>query len=344
MDKNLKKFISIQCGLKDNDLFKNNRKWIANFTKDDQNEGFVQLRNELKKINILINTDDFYNHQQEPDLEIHFVKTYKKKYNCKQYLLLPESIEIIKENNINLLKKFYDKIFCQFDDFIDNKKVFKLYYPYDLNIQKEIIKFKDKKFACILTSNKNLKSYASNNLYPLRYKLIKWFEKNHKERLHCYGLDWHLPMKKTGYLGRALNFLNRLGLHKIYYKAPKNYYGLVDSKIQTLKNYKFTFCFENCSINGYISDPIFDAINARSVPIYFGAKNINMYIPEDCFINFSKFKSFDNLYSYLNDIDTDRYEKYLKSAYNFYNSIKSNVFKKEYFVSSLIKNIKSDLS
>ena len=77
MDKNLKKFISIQCGLKDNDLFKNNRKWIANFTKDDQNEGFVQLRNELKKINILINTDDFYNHQQEPDLEIHFVKTYK---------------------------------------------------------------------------------------------------------------------------------------------------------------------------------------------------------------------------------------------------------------------------
>ncbi len=344
MDQNLNKLISIQSETNSDDLFKNNRKWISNFLKDDKNLGFVNFKKKLEESNIIIRNHSNIKSQSNPEIEIHFAKTYKKKFNCIQYLLLPEAKEIIKKNDLNKLKFAYDKIFCQYDDYIDNEKIFKLYYPYDLNISDKLVPFNDRKFACIITSNKNLKFDTKNNLYPFRYKLIKWYERNRQNKLESFGIDWHLPMKKTGYLGRVLNFINKSGFYKLYYKSPKNYMGLVKSKKETLSNFKFAFCFENCSINGYLSDIIFDSMNTLTVPIYLGPKNINDYLPESCFINFRNFKNFEELDRYLNNIDKKKYEEIINNIFSFYKSVNSEVFKMNSFINILVSSIKKDLN
>ncbi len=344
MDQDLNRLISIQSDTSSDELFTKNRKWISNFFKDDGNLGFINLRKKLAENNIFIKNHDYFKSQDNPNIEIHFTKTYKRKFNCIQYLLLPEAKEIIKNNDLNKLRIHYDKIFCQYDDYVDNKKIFKLYYPYDLNISSNINPFNNRKFACIITSNKNLKFNTRNNLYPFRYELIRWYEKNRENKLECFGMDWNMPMRKTGYFGRIFNFINKHGFYNLYYKAPKNYMGIVNSKKEILSNFKFAFCFENCSIDGYLSDIIFDSMNTLTVPIYLGPKNTSEYLPESCFINYRNFKNLEELDKYLDSIDKKKYEEYVNNIFSFYKSTKSEVFKINSFINTLVDNIKIDLN
>jgi hypothetical protein len=46
------KFISLVSPTTNDDLFKKKRKWILDFYRDDNNKGFVDLKNELKKITL----------------------------------------------------------------------------------------------------------------------------------------------------------------------------------------------------------------------------------------------------------------------------------------------------
>ncbi len=41
---------------------------------------------------------------------------------------------------------------------------------------------------------------------------------------------------------------------------------------------------------GYITEKIWDSFKARSIPIYWGASNIEEYIPINTFIDFRKFE------------------------------------------------------
>ena len=62
---------------------------------------------------------------------------------------------------------------------------------------------------------------------------------------------------------------------------------------------------------GYITEKIFDCFKARSVPIYWGASDIEKYIPKDCFIDFRDFASYEDLLNFLTSIDEKRYNFYI---------------------------------
>ena len=112
---------------------------------------------------------------------------------------------------------------------------------------------------------------------------------------------------------------------------------------QILKNYKFAFCFENCSIDGYLSDIIFDAMNNLSVPVYLGPKNVKQYVPESCFIDFRNFKNLEDLNKYLESIDENKYYEFISNIYSFYKSNSSEIFKMNSFINILSKNLKEDI-
>jgi hypothetical protein len=339
------KYISLVSPSTNNELFLKKRKWILNFARDDQNSGFVELRKILYSLDIKIHTNDFFNRKKiVPDLELHFVRSYPVKKDMLSYLFLPEAKEIIPKNDIAKLKKKYHKIFCQYDKYIDNKKIFKLNYPYHLNFNRNQKSFERRSFSCIISSNKNLVKNVKNNLYPLRFNLIKWYEKYNLDFLNVYGSGWNLPPKKSGVFGRFLNFLNKLGFCKFYYSIPENYVGTIKSKNKILSNYKFSFCFENCEIDGYFSDIIFDSMNAGAIPVYMGSKSVNKYIPKNCFINARKFENFDALHEYLLSINKNDYSKYIYNIKKFYNSKKSGVFKKKLFISTLLNHFSIDLN
>lgn len=51
------------------------------------------------------------------------------------------------------------------------------------------------------------------------------------------------------------------------------------SKHDTLSAYKFVIAFENSLVMDYVSEKIFDAWAAGAIPIYYGASNIEDYVP-----------------------------------------------------------------
>ena len=100
-----------------------NNKPIA---RDDMNSCFKELKKIFFKNGININTYDLVD-MKKTDLEIYFHYNFKKKKNSKiKYCVWPEAPEIYNRNNYNQLKKDFDKVFTSFDEYVDDKKLFKI--------------------------------------------------------------------------------------------------------------------------------------------------------------------------------------------------------------------------
>lgn len=68
-----------------------------------------------------------------------------------------------------------------------------------------------------------------------------------------------------------------------------NCHGESFNKLEALKSFKFSICFENTIQKNYISEKFWDCILTDTIPIYFGCSNIGDYIPENYFINLTKY-------------------------------------------------------
>lgn len=66
-----------------------------------------------------------------------------------------------------------------------------------------------------------------------------------------------------------------LDLYHKFHGLKSAYGGEVFSKHDTLSKYKFSVCFENGkNLSGFITEKIFDCFSAGTIPIYWGADNI----------------------------------------------------------------------
>lgn len=82
-------------------------------------------------------------------------------------------------------------------------------------------------------------------------------------------------------------------------KVRKVWRGSVPEKMEVMSHYKFSLCFENCICPGYVSEKIFDCLAAGSIPVYFGAPDVERTVPASCFIDFRKFKNYKELDAFL---------------------------------------------
>lgn len=253
----------------------------------------------------------------------------------KRFLILEECEMLYKPNARNDLLNEFHKVFAYNDELVQNCGYIKL------NIVNKIKKplfvpFSNKNFATLIAGNKHSKDRGE--LYSERLKAIHFMEKEHPRDFDLYGMGWN-ERKFTG--PKLIRALNRLHLLKIFLtKKHLCYKGRCERKLEVLSKYKFCFCYENtCVIPGYISEKIWDCFFAGCVPIYYGAPNIDDYIPGDIFIDFRNFKSYAELYEYLKNITEEEYEKYLLGAKEFLISKKAYLFSAEYFVETMIKEI-----
>jgi hypothetical protein len=313
---------------------------LSNLTLNRDNclLGFYSLRQEFSKIGVHLSTSDVVNLD---DSSIVIYNEMPKKMPNRQdknksYLLLFES-ELIRPDNWDLEKhKCFNKIFTWNDEFVDNVKYFKINFSseFPVSIQKNI---SGKKKLCTLIAGNKVVSHPLE-LYSKRIEAIRWFERNRPMDFDLYGIGWGEYSFTGPRIFRALNKIKPLT--KLLASKFPSYQGVVNEKKLTLEKYKFCICYENArDIPGYITEKIFDCFIAGCVPIYWGANNIDKYIPNNCFIDKRKFDDYEALYQFINNMKDSKYSHYLENIEIFLNSKSINQFSVKYFSKAISSNI-----
>jgi hypothetical protein len=73
------------------------------------------------------------------------------------------------------------------------------------------------------------------------------------------------------------------------------YHGACESKYEVLSRYRFSLCFENMVMTGYVTEKIFDCFYAGTIPLYLGAKNIKSLIPPAAYVDCRQFGSWEEM-------------------------------------------------
>ena len=313
----------------------------SDLNRDNCLQFYYDLQDILWKNNIDLNTYDI-NRQGECDFIIYnemprllpqndsIVKSFLLLFECE--VIRPDNWEVSSHNR-------FSKIFTWHDSYIDEIKYFKLNFTHDGSID-NFLSFKEKSKFCTLIAGNKVVSRPLE-LYSHRKKAISWFENNHPDKFDFYGIGWDMltfdESKLTGILNR-FSFLK--GMRKRLMTRYSSYRGKINSKIETLKDYKFSICYENAQeIPGYITEKIFDSMAAGCIPVYWGAPNISDYVPEDCYIDKRKFKTYEDLYNYLIGMSEDEYNSRLEHIRSFLHSAISEQFSPYYNARSVVKHI-----
>ncbi|MBI3237168.1 MAG: hypothetical protein HYZ48_05675 [Chlamydiales bacterium] len=199
----------------------------------------------------------------------------------------------------------FGKVYTWDDDLVDDQKFFKFYYPVLRPMLPDLPSFEEKKLCTLVSSN--LKSRHPLELYSERRRVIEYFEKLNTTDFEFYGHKWP---------------------EGVY----ANYRGMAADKLQTIKGYRFSICYENMrDVKGYVTEKIFDCFAAGSVPVYWGASNVTETIPEGCFIDRRKFSSLDELYAFLKAMTKEEYEGYLQRIEAYLISDKAKLYSREHY-------------
>jgi len=84
-------------------------------------------------------------------------------------------------------------------------------------------------------------------------------------------------------------------------------------KVEFLKDYKFSITYENSRAGGYVTEKLLAAKAAGCVPIYWGAPDVNIDFPPECFLNVNNYPVGKELIEAVREIDTNA-EKWLSIA------------------------------
>lgn len=164
-------------------------------------------------------------------------------------------------------------------------------------------------------------------LQDKRLEAIRYFCGLGQLDLYGRGWDslWRIPPKY------------RKQLNPIIGKSIKS----VDDKISLLKRYRFNLCFENVRYPGYVTEKIFDAMMANTIPVYFGAPDISDFVPREAFIDASRFSNFEDLHRLMSDFSADSAASMLAAAQTFLHSKDGSQFSHEGVALSLLEKIKA---
>ena len=298
---------------------------------------WIALRDHLYKKNIQMVPKDF-SLNKDPDLEIHLNVWEVNNGQWPKFAILNEC-EYIHPNNskINLLKK-YDHVFSWSPKLVNLGLATKIQLAHPLG-DGIVNGFKNRdKLIVLFGSNRALRGWhPRHNLYSERVKTIRWFERNAPNDFALYGKKWNLSGRISTRFGAIV--------HSIEKKIPFNrnpfpsWKGSVLNKQEVLLRSRFSIVYENIQgLQGYITEKIFDAFVTGNVPIYWGASDIEKYVPKECFIDRRDFNNHKQLYDLLKNMSEDRYIDYQNSIKNFLEN-KSELFSCNKFADDIVSKI-----
>ena len=203
---------------------------------------------------------------------------------------------------------------------VDTNKLRKMYYPIPYN---DVLlpyweKSVRKKRIVVINGSHNPHARKGEQ-YSLRIQAMADLSK--LGVVDLYGKGWNRWWSRSAFwLPYWKNFRALMSIYK----------GECTSKFEVLQNYEFCLCFENMSMDGYITEKIFDCLYAGTIPLYMGAPDILEYIPEDVFVDCRKYSTWKEMWEDVAMMPAEKIEamkiagrSFLQSddAKKFYNSM-----------------------
>lgn len=133
-----------------------------------------------------------------------------------------------------------------------------------------------------------------------------------------------------------------------YYRVfPDSPYQLakgpaLQDKLQLLSRYRYTVAYENYEGDvGYISEKIFDALYAGTVPIYRGDRNIAKFVWPECFIDGRQFRNETELLNHVLRLPKQRWLEMRNAGRQYLNSHQIKRFQAAQYVENILDTIES---
>lgn len=293
-------------------------------------ERYVALKKFLNQKEIELHTYDIYKSFKEIDLWIMLEVTPKNYFflflnfiNPKKVipvLLEPSIVNTFQWKYISIWSFLHKNILTWSPELVKrSSKFIRFHYiPFAFNKTRcQELRMKSKKDLCLLIQS-NKASKIKGELYSLRRKIIRYFEGRGDNFLDLFGYGWN--SQNTRHLGPSEPFYTTL------------YRGEAGDKWETFSQYKFIFCIQNAIPAGQFEGDAFMAMAVGSVPIYLPPPDVDEFIPQDTYINFSQFENLDELTLYLKKIiNSEEYEKYRRAGWEYINSAEFRPFTVEQF-------------
>lgn len=146
------------------------------------------------------------------------------------------------------------------------------------------------------------------SLHDTRLRLISFFLQ--RNLVEVWGGEWD---------GRPLPFPFNLNQALRKFRTVPTPHSR-DGKLKIMSNYRFGLVTENIRYPGYVTEKIFDAFISGTVPVYWGAPDIEKFVPPDCFIDGSKFKKLSELAEFMQNMTAAEHQALVRSGENFLSS------------------------
>ena len=316
--------------------------------RDDCLSAWRYLKDYCLERNINLNTIDFWNEEKATDEDVYVSLNHKKRIiitkiysqlTNKIYVKIPKLDKFKNKilfqaeppvvtphayKNIDRLFKIYDEVF--FSCILNNSKC--RYYNFPQTHDSILFNYwenSNRDFLVMINSNKKPCS-RHNELYSERIKAMAFFSRTNE--IDLYGFGWNkLPFFPYWFYKSALR---------------RAYKGSVESKYQTLSKYNFAICFENTILPGHVTEKIFDCFFVGTIPVYWGAPDIEKYVPKECFIDMRNFKDYGELRAFLKSLTKSEIESYKEKAQKYLSSEQYKPFTKKYFAEMFVAAIKGE--
>jgi hypothetical protein len=115
----------------------------------------------------------------------------------------------------------------------------------------------------------------------------------------------------------------------------------VSAKLKFLNSYKFNLCFENSSYPGYATEKLYEALCAKTVPIYWGSPTIEVDFNTKAFLNWHDYQDDEAFFEAIKEIDEspELYEEmYMAPMFADYQKV-NKFFDKDRFIDWFDKNV-----
>ena len=242
------------------------------------------------------------------------IKESKKRKIYVQYLDFWPSFEKKKFDIHNILKERYRVVITNKPDYvffgqfgIKNRNVSKDCIKIFVSIENRIPDFSKTDYAIgLLYMQKDDRYYRRPTGTGILSEIYSVYNVNKKN-----GID----LKKKKFCGWVVTN-NRGYTRNKFYKKLSEYKNItsgglflnnigwrVSNKRKFLRDFKFSICFENSKTDGYVSEKIYDAFEAGTIPIYYGDDTLLQILNNKSYIHIKNTAEFDEKIELIKKID-----------------------------------------